>query len=113
KKLLETLTTITPSSPYLGKFQLNYEERYPSIESIAPDMDKDDFINVIYIYNEKQNAKDNPKNGTVVTSIDVQKYYSPLLSSKIPDEIKKLYKIFLEKKARYQKILEQKELIIA
>jgi len=104
KVLIEAITSFE-SPKFPAKFLFRYEERRPTIESIAPDIKKDDFINIIYDYYDSERDADHPAPGALNCNLDVQRYYSPLVSSNVLDETKKLEKIFLNEKKVFDAFL--------
>lgn len=109
-KLIESLTTFEkPKHP--AKFNLKFEDRYPTAEGLAPDIHKSDFINVIYELYDAELDTEYPKKSSVNANIDVQKYYSPLLRKNIPEEVVKVYKIFEKEKAVFLSLIKKRGLI--
>lgn len=108
KKLIETLTKFRiPDHP--AKFRLGFETRYPTLESLAPDLKKDDFINIIYEYYDAELDSEHPTPDMINANLDVQKYYAPLIKgSSVPDETKKLFRKFIEEKEKLEKLLTEK-----
>lgn len=82
------LLTKISSPAHPGKFHLRYEDRRPTKDGIAPDIEKSDFVNVIYEYYDLELDSDHPLPGHMGVSVDYQKYYSPLLSKNIWDEVR-------------------------
>jgi hypothetical protein len=84
--LLSTLTTFdAPMFP--AKFSLRYEKREPTIEAVAPDIEKSDFVNTIYTAYEATQKRDEEDGDeapgdTLNISVDYQRYYAPPLSGK-------------------------------
>ncbi len=110
KLLLNALTSFkTPAHP--GKFLLRYEDRRPTKEGITPDINKSDFINVIYNYYDSEIDQQHPTKNAINMNIDLQRYYSPLISSNINDEIHKLAKQFEGEERQFIELLKEKELI--
>lgn len=102
-ELIKALTNIS-AGPYPRKFYLRYEDRLPTLEGLAPDIDASDFINVIYTYYDSETSREsseeapNPTEaGSINADIDVQRYYHPYLSSLTAREIDKAYQTFLAK----------------
>lgn len=110
KTLLKTLTRLNvPLHP--GKFHIRYEDRWPTRESIAPDIKKDDFINVITeIYDSSLDA-DHPESGSANINIDVQRYFQPLLEKLSDSDIDRHLKIFEEARKNLMKRLSDLELM--
>lgn len=110
RMLLTTLTRLNaPAHP--GKFYIKYEDRRPTRESIAPDIKKDDFINVITeIYDSVLDA-DHPEPGSANINIDVQRYFQPLLEKLSDSEIDRHLNIFEEARKNLMKRLSDLELV--
>jgi hypothetical protein len=107
KILMGSLTNISvPQHP--SKFHLKYEERRPTKEGLAPDILKSDFININYDYYDSEIDVDHSTIDSLNANLDVQRYYSPLLSSNVADEVKKLHKIFSEEKKKFDTHLKER-----
>jgi hypothetical protein len=105
--LMSSLTNIlVPQHP--SKFHLKYEERRPTKEGIAPDILKSDFININYEYYDSEIDVDHSTIDSLNANIDVQRYYSPLLTSNVTDEVKKLLKMFSEEKKKFDIHLKER-----
>jgi len=111
KNLLKALTSVMDLN-HPAKFFLRYENRYPTIEGFAPDIDKSDFINVIYDYYDGERDVDHPNKNSFNANIDVQRYYSPLLKSNVIHEVKKLNKTFVTEKNKFDNFLKEKRLVV-
>lgn len=110
KLLIESLTSLSPPL-HPAKFHLTYEERKPTAEGIAPDIKKDNFVNVIYSYYDSEIDADHPTPNAINSNIDLQKYYSPLISSNVKDEISKLLVQFKKKETEFISFLTEKGLV--
>ena len=77
-KLVQSLTRFNDLK-HPAKFMLRFENRYPTKEGVAPDIDKSDFINVIYSIYDGELDAEHPGKGLINANIDVQRYFSPLL----------------------------------
>lgn len=86
-KALEVFSKISPPK-HPGKFHLRYEDRREAKTGKIPDIEKSDFVNVIYDYYDSEMDVDHPKPGLLNTNIDVQRYFSPLLTKNIWEEVK-------------------------
>lgn len=85
------------ASPQLtANFLIRFEERSPASDGLIPDPKKADFINRIYSYNDSALDVDHPTPGKADTSIDVQRYFAPMLNSSVTDELSKLFKTSFE-----------------
>jgi hypothetical protein len=79
KQLIEKLTRLdTPNHP--ARFRLHYEKRMATQESVAPDIEKDDFENLIYDYYESTQDNDSKEPNAFNANIDFQRYYQPAIS---------------------------------
>ena len=94
KNLLDKLTTIKKIF-HPAKFSLSYEERRPTIEGMAPDIEKSDLINVRHTYYDGELDDANPIKQSIKADIDVQRYFTPLTSA-VTSEVLKLKKVFAE-----------------
>lgn len=110
KILVETLTPFE-NIKHPAKFRLKFENRHPTAEGLAPDLEKSDFINVIYdIYDSEEDA-DHPAKGSINANIDVQRYFSPLLKSNIPEQILKLHNMFQNERTKFETFLKNRGLL--
>lgn len=107
-KTLMTSLMSFPAPQYPSKFHLKYEERRTTKEGIAPDILKSDFININYEYYDSELDADHPAIGSLNANLDVQRYFSPLLTSNVSDEVKKLHKIFSEEKKKFDAQLKER-----
>ena len=111
KQLIKSLTTFNKTT-HPAKFFLRFENRYPTKEGIAPDIKKDDFLNVIYDIYDSERDIENPQKGSFNANVDIQKYYSPLLKANVVDEVKKINKTFMKEKRTFESFLKEKGLIV-
>lgn len=110
KKLLDSLTCFQDVK-HPAKFRLNFENRHQTAEGLAPDIERSDFLNVIYDIYDGELDVEHPQKGTVNANLDVQRYFSPLIKSNIPEEVAKLHKIFLKEQAKFESFLKDRELL--
>lgn len=101
KKMIETFTKFKQPA-HSGRFMLRYEDRRPTKEALAPDIEKSDFLNVIYSFYEGDLDAHHPKKDALNANIDVQRYFSPLLKKSCFDEVNKLAKLFDTEKKSYE-----------
>lgn len=92
-QLLEKYTSQNSTSQ-ASKFMLKYENHSLAKDGKIPDPEKSSFVNIIREYYDSELDANHPAKGHINTNIDVQQYYSPLLSSNIHTEILKLKKTF-------------------
>jgi hypothetical protein len=110
KLLLDSLVNFTaPEHP--AKFHLKYEDRRPTAKGNAPDINKSDFTNIIYNFYDSEIDIDHPTPDAVNFNVDLQRYFSPLLSSNISNEIIGLSKMFESEEREFIKLLKAKEMI--
>ncbi|PUB83982.1 MAG: hypothetical protein DBP02_10125 [gamma proteobacterium symbiont of Ctena orbiculata] len=103
-ELIRNLTKIEPP-PHTGKFYLKYEDRRPTRESISPDIEKDDYINVIISAYDSILDVDHKEPGTANVNIDVQRYFQPLLNKLSYNDFEKILKHFSrEREGMFQKL---------
>jgi hypothetical protein len=76
------------------KFNMRFEERELASDGKAPDPKKGDFLNYIYSFYDSSIDVEHPSNGFVNVNLDVQRYYAPLFSGNMGDEVLKLHKSF-------------------
>ena len=107
-KLLMNSLVKVPVPQFPSKFNLSYEERRPTKEGIAPDIDKSDFINIIYQYYDSVLDVNHSAADSLNANLDVQRYYSPLLTTNVSDEVKKLHKIFIEEKKKFDANMKER-----
>ena len=110
KILIEAFTKITSSS-HPGKFQLRYENRSLVNSGSAPNLQKDDYLNVIYDFYDSEMDVSHPQQDHINANLDVQRYYSPLLNGNVFDEINKLKKEFQRQKTNFASDLTAKGLL--
>ncbi len=110
KLLFDSLISF-PSPAHPAKFLLKYEERRATKEGIAPDINKSDFVNVIYCFYDSELDSEHPTTNAVNMNIDFQRYYSPLISSNVSDEIMKLSKQFEDEERQFINFLKDKKLV--
>jgi hypothetical protein len=108
--LLTKLTSIA-SSGHVAKFMLHFEERSRTTKGGVPDLNKDDFINVIRDYYDSERDSDHPKEGHINVNLDVQRYYSPLLNGNVFDEVAVFRKQLAFEQDRLEKDLKQRGLL--
>lgn len=111
KQLIKSLTTFNKTT-HPAKFLLRVENRYPTKEGIAPDIKKDDFVNVIHDIYDSERDTENPREGSFNANIDIQRYYSPLLKANVVEEVKKLNKTFMKETKKFESFLREKGLIV-
>ena len=61
-----------PAHP--GKFHLRYEDRRQTKDGLVPDINKSDFVNVIFDYYDSEMDTEHPSPGSFNANIDYQKY---------------------------------------
>ncbi len=110
KVLIESFTSLS-LPPHPAKFHLKYEERKPTKEGLAPDIEKDDFMNVIYSFYDSEIDTEHPTPDAVNLNIDVQRYYSPLISSNVSKEISNLSRQFENEEKKFISLLKEKGLV--
>lgn len=108
--LLKKLTSIT-AGEHAAKFMLHFEERYRTSKGGIPDFKKDDFINVIRDYYDSERDADHPTDGHINANLDVQRYYSPLLTGNVFDEIVLFRQQLSKEQARFEQDLKQRGLL--
>lgn len=91
---LLTKVTKIEAPGHSAKFLLKYEDRRPTKEALAPDIEKDDFINVLVDLYDSENDADHPEKGFMNANIDVQRYFLPLLNQLSEADISRHIKIF-------------------
>ena len=110
KTILEKYTNIETNN-HPSKMLLRFEDRKPTKEGGIPDIKKSDFINIIRDYYDSTSDIDHPEDDKINANIDVQRYYSPLLTGNVIDEIVKLKKAFNEERKLLNDELKLKGLI--
>lgn len=100
-----------PRPNHPGKFHLRFEDRRATKEGSAPDIHKSHFINVIYAYYDSELDADHPTPGFFNANIDYQKYYSPLLTTNIWDEVKIQARMFDQELKSFRKLLKEYNLV--
>lgn len=105
--------TNIPAPVHAAKFQLQMEDRRMTTNKVGlPDFKKDDFINVIHHYYDSSLDVEHPSSGGINITLDVQRYFYPLLKSKISDEVLALFKKdFLKEKNKLDSDLKKRDLI--
>jgi hypothetical protein len=83
--LRKKLTTI-PAFGLSAKAALIFEERFLQKTGAAIDTKKDDFLTTIYTLYDSMSDASHPVDGFVNLSVDVQRYFSPLLNKDVGDE---------------------------
>jgi hypothetical protein len=97
--------------PHPGKFHLRFEDRRETKEGVAPDVDKSDFVNVIYDFYDSELDAEHPSSGGLNANIDYQKYFSPLLSRNIWDEVKIQSRKFESELKSFKTLLKEYKLV--
>jgi len=97
--------------PHAAKFHLKFEERKPTLESLAPDINKADFVNVSSEYYDSEIDSDHPETGLVNLNIDVQRYYFPHLAQISKSDIDKHIKTFQKERKQYFERLTSLEMM--
>lgn len=93
--LREKFVRIAPGKNSLTeKLVLRFEEREIAADGKGPDPKKSDFINTIYSYYDSVTDSHHSEAGFVSTTLDVQRYFTPVLNGDVGDEIQKLYKYY-------------------
>lgn len=103
--LLNNLTKM-PKLAHPAKAKIVFEDRKPTIEGLAPDIKKSDFINVIHEIYDGELDTEHPDDKFIYSTLDTQRYYSPLLKSDVPKEIEKLYKKFKSEKCKFTTFMD-------
>lgn len=98
-----------PTHP--GKFHLRFEDRRPTKDGLAPDIEKSDFVNVIFDFYDSEMDSEHPTQGAINANIDYQKYYSPLLSRNIWDEVKIQSRKFESEIKSFKTLLKEYKLV--
>ena len=83
-----------PARHETAKFHMRLEERELASDGKLPDPKKADFINFIYTFYDSSSDAVHPTPGHVDVDLDVQRYFTPLLSGSVADELLKLKKHF-------------------
>lgn len=83
-----------PRPKFPAKVNVAFEERRPTIDALAPDIDKWDYINVIRNYYDSVLDADHAEEGALNANLDFQRYFEPRLRGRVIDEAKKLAKQF-------------------
>jgi hypothetical protein len=89
---MRTNLSTVPTSLATDKFMLRYEEREFASDGGVPDLKKADFINYIYTIYDSSSDVNHPRRGFVDADVDVQRYFAPLFSGNVGDEVLKLHK---------------------
>ena len=108
--ILGKLTTF-PSIAHPAKARVRYEDRRPTVEGVAPDVHKSDYINVIHDIYDGETDADHPSEKFIYSTLDTQRYYSPLLNSDVEKEVEKLFKQFTIEKEKIIKFLDSKGIV--
>jgi hypothetical protein len=108
-RAMESLCKL-PQPAHTGKFNLRFEDRRSTREGIAPDIQKSDFVNVIYHYYDAELDVDHPAPGLLNANLDYQRYYSPLLSRNIWDEVKIHFRKFEGERKTFKDLLKEYKL---
>lgn len=88
RELIESITKIPPDG-FPAKFQLQFEQRHPiSTITGVPDIRTDDFWNVIESFYDGEVDADHSSSKQINVSVDVQRYYKPLLDDKFEGSIR-------------------------
>ena len=87
--LLQSLTTLQNPN-HSAKFRLHYEERLPTLEGLAPDIESDDFKNIIYSFYDSSLDSVHAEDNAVSFTLDFQRYYTPPISRDILKQVEKL-----------------------
>lgn len=111
KTLLDTLTKFNSSS-HPAKFHLSYEDRKPTKEAIAPDIKKDDFLNIISEFYDSEMDIDHPESGFINVNLDVQRYFAPHLTKLSDSELAKQLKTFEQQRQLFFKHLTDMGLVL-
>jgi hypothetical protein len=86
---------IFKSDKHAERFHLKFENRTFAADGLAPDPKKSDFINTIYQIYDGEMDNDHSMPGFMFASLDVQRYFTPVITGKnIVDEVLKLKKTF-------------------
>lgn len=89
KSLSSSLTKMAHDG-YVDKFALSFEDRLLA-GGKRPNDEKDAFTNVICNAYDASLDAEFSEEGAININIDVQKYFAPALSGKVPDEVLKLH----------------------
>ena len=110
--LIRALTGLPPPT-HAAKFLLQLEDRRPPTNKVGvPDFKKDDFINVIRHYYDGELDIENHNADHINITLDVQRYFSPLLSTNIFEDVLTLYKKdFLKEKGILDADLKKRGLV--
>ncbi len=94
------------------KFQLAYETHYPLDKTDTSSTENQEFINVIHQIYDGLIDGHHSEDGYIHVLLDVQHYYAPVSqSSKVIDEVTKLYKVFSEHESELKEQLKKLGLI--
>lgn len=107
KTLLESITALKGSA-HPAKFLMQFEDRHPTREGVAPDIKKSDFINVIHSYYDGELDTDRPTENVINANLDVQRYYSPLLDTGVVSEVKRVYDSFKIERKKFEASLRER-----
>lgn len=92
--LLSCLTKL-PSEGVPAKFVLQFERRYvPTTKVGTLDVSTDDFINVIETFYDAEVDSSHPDTGSFNLTLDVQRYYNPIVRSDFLKEAMGVFKEF-------------------
>ena len=94
KWLREKLTKLQ-TQRVTEKFHLRFEERELASDGKAPDPMKSDFINYIYSYYDGAIDAYHTQPDAMNATLDVQRYFTPVLNGDVVDEVQKLNKHFV------------------
>lgn len=114
-ELIRALTRID-TGPHPRKFSLRFEDRQPTLEGIAPDIEKDDFVNVIYTYRDREapqpegEIEEEAKKARInfiQADMDMQRYYEPRLPSVTAKHIDEVYRTFVSRRKTFEAYLDE------
>lgn len=105
KHMVDTFTKFKQPA-HQGRFHLRFEDRRMTKEGLAPDINKSDFLNVLYDYYDGESDAEHPNKNTLNANLDVQRYFSPLLKKGCFEEASKLLKIYESEKNNMQNMLK-------
>ncbi|MCD4743705.1 MAG: hypothetical protein K8R67_14680 [Desulfobacteraceae bacterium] len=105
KTLIKSFTNFEDMK-HPAKFRLHFENRHSTPAGNAPDVKKDDFVNVIYDFYESGISNEHPSKKAFNANLDVQRYYSPLVKSKVTEQVDKVLTIFKKEKIEFEKLIQ-------
>lgn len=106
--LIRNITGFDTNIP--AKFNLRFEDRYPSNDKEKFDIKTSEFINVIHDYYDSV-IDQHKEEGHINCNIDVQYYYAPPIKSVTTGELNKIINKYKEEEKKINSYLKEKGLI--